>query len=95
MAKKKSKVASRSREVTNRLADLHLGTLREVAPRSSEKLIDAGISLLEAHREFLAEGIDRLQRAKQEVSKGKSHGPKSRKVSVTKGGKARKKKRRS
>lgn len=63
------------------LADLHIEALKQFAPRSTERLINSGIELLEAHRELLAERIARLQRAKARIS-SKAGQSATRKVTV-------------
>jgi hypothetical protein len=71
MAKKtaSSRVARNRSQLRQNLADLLIETLREFAPRSTQRFINSNIELMEAHREFLAERIARLERARARVSK--------------------------
>jgi hypothetical protein len=82
MANKPSRIAMQHAQVRQNIADLWIETLRELAPRSTERLLNSGIELLEAHREFLAGRIAHLENAKQQVSKKSSRKPAARKVLV-------------
>jgi ubiquinone biosynthesis protein UbiJ len=64
-----SNLAKKRMQVRDNLADVVIETWQKVAPRSTERLIAASIQWLEAHREFLAERIERLEKAKAKVAK--------------------------
>ena len=81
MATKASNLAKKQMQVRENVADLWVETLRSVAPKSTEHLLTAGMHWLEAHREFLAEHVARLEKAKAKVAKG-SRRAASRKVPV-------------
>lgn len=81
MPKTAARVASSSRRVRETLADAYFEALRELAPRSTERLINSSIEMLEAHREFLAERIARLEKAKARVG-GRGARAAARKVRV-------------
>jgi hypothetical protein len=69
VATKSSNLAKKKVQMRESLADVWLETLRESAPRSTQRLIDASTQWLEAHREFLSEHIERLERAKAKIAK--------------------------
>ena len=66
---KKTTVARRRSQVRNSMTDLFLETLKEFSPGSTQRLINSSIELMEAHREFLAERIARLERVRTRISK--------------------------
>ena len=68
MPKSAARIASSSRQFRETLADVYIETLRELAPRSTERLINSGIEMLEARRELLAERIGRLEKAKARLA---------------------------
>ena len=80
MAKRKRTV-TRQGQLQNRMTDLFIETLKEFAPGSTQRLISSGIELMEAHREFLAERIARLERIRTRVSQGRRRAA-SRQVAV-------------
>jgi hypothetical protein len=67
---KKRRSSGRQAQLQNRVTDLFVETLKEFAPGSTQRLINSSIELMEAHREFLAERIARLERVRSRVSKG-------------------------
>lgn len=72
MAKKSSRARAQGQQLREGMANAYIETLREFAPRSTERLISAGIQLLEAHREFLGERIARLEQAKASIAQSPS-----------------------
>jgi hypothetical protein len=83
MAKTASQVARQSLALRQTLTDLYLEFLREFAPRSTERLINSGIELMEAHRELIAERIARLEEARKKLN-APTRRTASRKVAVRK-----------
>ena len=69
MAKKKRASGART-QLQSSVTDLFVETLKEFAPGSTQRLINSGIELMEAHREFLAERIARLEKIRARVSSG-------------------------
>ena len=83
MAKKAAKLASRSAQAQEDVIDVWIETVRRLAPRSTKLLLDSGMQLLEAHREFLAERIERLEQARSRIAKTASAAPaRSKRVTV-------------
>ena len=68
MAKKRT-ASGRQARLQNTVTDLFIETLKEFAPGSTQRLINSGIEMMEAHREFLAERIARLEKVRTRVSK--------------------------
>jgi len=81
MAKKTSQIASKSAQLRQSVADLYIEFLRQFAPRSTERLINSTVELMEAHRELIAERIARLERARTRIA-AKSRVAAGRKISV-------------
>jgi len=69
VAKKAAKLAGRRAQAQEDVIDVWIETVRRMAPRSTKLLLDSGMQLLEAHREFLAERIERLERAQARITK--------------------------
>jgi hypothetical protein len=67
MAKKRRASGARTRLQSN-VTELFVETLKEFAPGSTQRLINSGIELMEAHREFLAERIARLEKIRARIS---------------------------
>jgi hypothetical protein len=88
MAKKTSQIASKTTQLGQTLAELHIEFLRQFAPRSTEHLINSAVELMEAHRELIAERIARLERARARLAT-KKRAAAGRKISVRKGRSAR------
>jgi hypothetical protein len=82
VAKKTAKLAGRRAQAQENVLDLWIETVQRMAPRSTKLLLDSGMQLLEAHREFLAERIERLERAQSRISKTASR-PRARSKRVT------------
>jgi topoisomerase IA-like protein len=81
VAKRASNLMKKQMEVREGLADLWVETLRRVAPRSTKRIIDSSVQLMEAYREFLAERIAKLQKTKASIAKTSTRAA-SRKVPV-------------
>jgi hypothetical protein len=67
MAKTRRASGART-QLQSSVTDLFVETLKEFAPGSTQRLINSGIELMEAHREFLAERIARLEKIRARVS---------------------------
>jgi hypothetical protein len=91
MPTKTAQAARKTGQLLESLAELYVETLQEIAPRSTERLINSGIEMLEAHRELLAGRIARLQQAKDRLTKSSS-AARTRKVAVRRGRSTRRKK---
>ena len=69
MANTSANLARKHSQLRGDLVELYIEALQKFAPRSTERLINSSIELFEAHREFLAERIERLENAKAKMSK--------------------------
>jgi len=83
MPNRATQAARKTGQLLESLADLYVEALKELAPRSTERLLNSGIEMLEAHRELLAARITRLRDAKAKLSKAGGGG--ARKVAVRRG----------